>query len=274
MENIIDFRIGLRTKEDLASWLNPDAKLQAYIKMYRMQDRLTEMPTHRLVQYMNECGVSKAIVCGGSKESNKRLFKIKKSEEGKKLCFIAGVTPELEIYQNIAEIEQCREAGFLGVSFNSPLWGIKANDKKLFPLYSYCEQHELTAIVHSGVHFRLKTPVGISQPEYIDEIAIYFPKLKIVMSHAGNGFGDMPLTVAQRHDNVYLEFSSLMPKYIPSNTLSAINSYLKEKALFGSNYPSIEFSRAIKAWEGVIKPENHELFFRKNANQCLFEKPK
>ena len=110
----------------------------------------------------------------------------------------------------------------------------------------------------------------LGDPKYMDEIAINFPELKIVISHAGNGFGVLGLAVAQKHPNIYLEFSALWPKYLPESTSLAVNTYLKNKCIFGTDYPLVEFSEGVHAWKDILRPKVRDLFFKKNAMQCLF----
>ena len=110
----------------------------------------------------------------------------------------------------------------------------------------------------------------LGDPKYMDEIAMNFPELKIVISHAGNGFGVLGLAVAQKHPNIYLEFSALWPKYLPESTLLAVNTYLKNKCIFGTDYPLVEFSEGVHAWKDILRPKVRDLFFKKNAMQCLF----
>ena len=44
----------------------------------------------------------------------------------------------------------------------------------------------------------------LGDPKLMDEIAMGFPQLKLVISHAGNGFGVLGLSVAQKHPNAFL----------------------------------------------------------------------
>ena len=104
----------------------------------------------------------------------------------------------------------------------------------------------------------------------MDELSMDFPGLKLVISHAGNGFGILGLAVAQKHPNIYLEFSALWPNYLPEATIAAVNTYLKERSLFGTDYPLVDFRKGYDAWKKALRPQNRELFFYKNAKKCLF----
>jgi predicted TIM-barrel fold metal-dependent hydrolase len=150
---------------------------------------------------------------------------------------------------------QCHRAGFLGVNISPFIWGIPANASVLYPLYAYCESNNLVAIVHGSLHYNRFQSMWLGDPQYMDEIAMNFPSLKLVISHAANGFGVLGLAVAQKHPNIFLEFSALWPKYLPDATIQAVNSYLKDRCLFGTDYPLVEFGAAVEAWSDAVKPE-------------------
>jgi hypothetical protein len=271
---IIDFRVRLRTKQLLKPWNpeNPAPHFEQYIPLYKMWPRLTEMAVDELLGHMNKSGVEKGVVCGGGIEDNAHLIDLKKQWD-KHFFFVAGIDPRNSINTNLREVERIKKEGLLGVNLSPFFYGFQANSKEYFPIYALCEEYKLIAIIHGSLHYDRHHPTWLSHPQYIDEVAIAFPKLKIVVSHGGNGFGNVSLAIAQRHPNMYLEYSAIWPRYTPEYFISAANSYLKNRCLFGTDYPLIEFEPAVKAWKDAIKPELHERFFEKNAMECLFGEP-
>ncbi len=269
--DVIDFRVRLRTPQMLKPWdpKNPAPHFEQYIKFYRMEPRLSEMSTVDFLDNMNKKGVSKGVVCGGSIEDNDHLIDIKDSEFGKEFFFIAGIHPDYGIRRNVEELQRCANAGFLGVNISPYIWGIEASSKVLYPIYAYCEANSLIAIVHGSLHFNRYQSMWLGDPKYMDEIAMNFPDLKLVISHAGNGFGVLGLAVAQKHPNIYLEFSALWPKYLPEATMTAVNTYLKDKCLFGTDYPLVDFDSAVNSWKKAVRKDVQELFFFKNAEKIL-----
>jgi len=272
---VIDFRIRLRTELMLKPW-NPDDPMpcyEPYIDLYNMRERLTSIPMDDFVDNMLRQGVNQGVVCGGSSEENRHLTDIKNGKHKDKFYFVAGINPEYGISRNIEELHRITGDGFIGVNFVPYVWGVEANNKVLYPIYSYCEEHKLIAVIHGSLHYNRTQSMWLAEPKLIDEIAIHFPKLKIVVSHAFNGFGGLGLAVAQRHPNIYLEYSSLWPKYLTDVTLHSINTYLKKRSLFGTSYPSVDFSPAIDAWSEAIKSDVQELFFYQNALDCILNDP-
>jgi hypothetical protein len=275
--DVVDFRIRFRTEHMLGPW-NPDdpaPHFSQYIELYKMRPRLTPLAMPEYVEMMRAGGVSRGVVCGGSIEDNDHLMQVHASlGEADPFSYIAGVNPKYGVRRNLEELERCREAGFLGVNVSPYIWGVPANASVLYPLYAYCEANNLVAIVHGSLHYNRFQSMWLGDPKYMDEIAMNFPSLKLVISHAGNGFGVLALAVAQKHPNIFLEFSALWPQYLPEATLQAVNSYLKDRCLFGTDYPLVEFDRALESWSAAVKPEVRELFFVKNADRCLFGEPR
>lgn len=271
---IIDFRVRFRTDIMLRPWNieNPAPHFEQYIDLYKMKPRLTELAMKDFVAGMDVAGISKAVVCGGSIEENDHLHAIKDGEFGDRFFFIAGIHPKYGIRKNLNELEKRVEQGFLGVNLSPYIWGVNANENIFYPIFAFCEQNNLIAIIHGSLHYNRYQKMWLGDPQYIDEIAINFPELKIVVSHAFNGFGVLGLAVAQKNPNIYLEYSALWPKYLPESTIQAINSYLKERCLFGTDYPLVDFEPSVRAWAEAINPEVQKMFFEENAERCLFEK--
>jgi len=275
--DVVDFRVRLRTEHMLKPWDpdDPAPHFSQYIDLYKMRPRLTPMTVPDYVENMHRGGVAHGVVCGGSIEDNDHLLEVRDSlGDADPFYYIAGVHPKYGVRRNLEELERCRTAGFLGVNISPYIWGVPANASVLYPLYAYCEANNLVAIVHGSLHYNRFQSMWLGDPKYMDDIAIDFPDLKLVISHAGNGFGVLGLAVAQKHPNIYLEFSALWPKYLPEATLQAVNSYLKDRCLFGTDYPLVEFDAAIEAWTEAVKPQVRELFFADNAQRCLFGGPR
>ena len=189
--DVVDFRVRFRTEHMLGPW-NPDdpaPHFSQYIELYKMRPRLTPMDMSEYVATMNSGGVSRGVVCGGSIEDNDHLMEVHESLDDDPFYYIAGVHPKYGVRRNLEELERCREAGFLGANISPYIWGVPANASVLYPIYAYCESHNLVAIVHGSLHYNRFQSMWLGDPKYMDEIAIDFPNLKLVISHAANGFG-------------------------------------------------------------------------------------
>lgn len=260
---IIDARVRPRTKQILSAWtteLCPYYK--SYIDLYKMKLRLEIMPTEELINVAAQADIEKMLICGNDSSDNDHILEICTAFPN----LIPVVTVEVRhgVMQALKEIERCRTKGAAAVYIAPYIDNRDCNDHLLYPIYGYCELINIPVILHGGVHFYTGAYMWHTQPQFIDEIAVDFPELRLIVSHAGNGFGPPMLAVAQRHPNLYLEFSALNPAYIAPEFLYAVNTYLKDKSIFGTDYPLVDFGLSITRWNKVLRPEVKEGFFYNN----------
>ncbi len=270
---IIDSRVRLRTEQLMKAWtteLNPVFK--DYITLYKMHDRLTVMPVQELIDIGSQSDVEKMVVCGGNDVDNAHILEI--SKKFPEIIPVGGVSIGNGNRKALEAIRELKKQGIAAVNLSPFMLRRNVNDKLYYPLYSYCEMIELPVIVHTSLHYWRDTYMWHGQPEYVDEVAVDFPELKFIMSHGGNGFGPLVLAVAQRHPNVYLEFSALNPKYMAPEFIHAANTYLSKKCMFGTDYPLMEFDKAVKIWKNSLSENVWEDFFYNNVRDALYSKPK
>lgn len=273
MKDAIDFRIRLRTKEGLKAWVpEPIPQFKRYIDLYKMQPRLTYQTVEETIKEMKDAGITKAVLCSGSAQRNEFVSGICKNYPDV-FIGIAGVKPETGIMSAYQELGKALKTGLLGFNFGGLLQNppIAVDDEKLYPLYALCVDFDVCAIIHSSLHYYTGAKLELNHPFRIDNVAVDFPELRLVMSHAGNGFGDLPLVLAQRHPNVYLEVSGLIPKHFSPSYIKAMNTWLKDKFIFGTDYPLLPFN-IVEEWKKYVEKENWEHFFKLNAEKALGSK--
>lgn len=269
---IIDARVRLRTEQLLKAWtteLKPFFK--DYIPAYKMETRLSLMPVDELINHASKNGVEKLVVCGGNKEDNNHIIEI--SKEYGEIIPVAGVSVINGVLPALREIKRCHGLDFAAINMSPFMAKLNANDKLLYPIYGICELLKKPIIVHGSLHYWRGAYMWHGHPKYLDEVAVDFPELKIIISHGGNGFGTTVLSVAQRHPNVYLEFSALRPKYMAPEFIHAANTYLKNKCIFGTDYPLIEFKDQIDLWKNALNEDVWKLFFYQNVLTALHKDP-
>jgi predicted TIM-barrel fold metal-dependent hydrolase len=69
---------------------------------------------------------------------------------------------------------------------------------------------------------------------------------------------------------VYIDLSGWSPKYFPPQLVRYANSLLKDRVLFGSDYPVITPDRWLADFEKIdMKPEVRPLILKENAARLL-----
>ena len=117
--------------------------------------------------------------------------------------------------------------------------GFSPNDRALDDLWIYASRHGLPVLLHTGTTFVSNAPLACTLPRLIDEVAIRFPEVKIVMAHLGHPWEGECIATIRKHNNVFADCSAL--HYRPFqlyHSLMLVQEYcVWHKLLFGSDYP-------------------------------------
>jgi predicted TIM-barrel fold metal-dependent hydrolase len=169
------------------------------------------------------------------------------------------------------------EFGVRGFKFHPSLQAFHPNDRMAYPLYAAIEELGQVALFHSGqsgIGAGVRGGGGVrlkyANPLSLDDVAADFPDLKIVIAHPSFPWQDEALAVAAHKPLVYIDLSGWSPKYFPPQLVQYANSLIKEKVLFGSDYPLITPDRWLADFEALpIKPEVRPLILKENAIRLL-----
>ncbi len=167
--------------------------------------------------------------------------------------------------------------GVRGFKFHPTMQGFYPNDRSAYVLYEAIQEAGVPALFHTG-----QTGVGsgmrggngmrlkYSNPMFIDDVAVDFPDMKIVLAHPSFPWQEEALSVAQHKPNVYIDLSGWSPKYFPPILVRYANSLLKKKVLFGSDWPAITPDRWLADFDKLdIKDEVKPLILKENARGLL-----
>jgi len=105
---------------------------------------------------------------------------------------------------------------------------------------------------------------------FVDDVAVDFPEMPIILAHPSFPWQDEAISVALHKPSVHIDLSGWSPKYFPANLIQYANTLLKDKVLFGSDYPVITPDRWLDDFERIaIKPEVRPLILKENAVRLL-----
>ncbi len=113
-----------------------------------------------------------------------------------------------------AELERLvKEYDFKGIKVYPTYQQHYTNDPRMYPLYSKAQEIGLPVMVHTGSSVFKGARIKYGDPLLLDDVAIDFPELNILMAHSGRPFWyEQAFWMARRHANVYLEVSGLPAK--------------------------------------------------------------
>jgi predicted TIM-barrel fold metal-dependent hydrolase len=126
-----------------------------------------------------------------------------------------------------------------GVKLGPIYQNIHPLDERMLPVYAFCEKRNLPILIHQGTTFPRKAPLKFSLPILLEDVAMQFPDLKMVIAHMGHPWIDETIVLIRKQPNFFADISAL--HYRPwqfYNALILAKEYgVLHKLLFGSDYP-------------------------------------
>ena len=143
--------------------------------------------------------------------------------------------------------------GVRGFKFHPTVQGFDPSDAAHSALYETLQEAGVVALFHTGqTGIGAGLPggrgllLGLSNPMLLDPVAARFPELQIIMAHPSVPWQDEALSVATHKHNTWIDLSGWSPKYFPESLVRAANSYLKNRVLFGSDFPLLTPDRWLR----------------------------
>ncbi|MFZ3172379.1 MAG: amidohydrolase family protein [Carboxydocellales bacterium] len=238
---VIDFHTHplvnfLSFRESVLKWartLHPD--FDGFVNTYK--------DPAAFVEYLESCGVDYAVVLAETNPAvtgsctNEEVFKFCANQA--KLIPFASINPYLDPEPGrLLEYLVC-EQGFKGVKLYPTYQYFYPNDRMVYPLYAKAESLQVPVMIHTGSSVFKGARLKYGDPLYLDDVAVDFPSLSLILVHGGRGFWyDKAFLLSRLHPNVYLEVAGLPPQklleYFPDLEHNG------EKIIFGSDWPGVK----------------------------------
>jgi len=268
---IIDTHSQVRIKESMDPY-----RLEMLGGLTGIFGKQTEVSIEENLRDMDEAGVDKSIIVAIDAETvshfkvpNDLIAKIV-NEYPERFVGFASVDPHKGVLA-IDELERAvRNLGLKGVKIIPNLIEVYPNERLMYPLYEKVAELNVPILFHMGTLFQKGTKIKYSQPIFIDDVAVDFPNLRIIMAHFGFPWFAEAIAVAQRNQNVFFNIAGWSPKYIPEMVVKYMNGVLSHKVLFGSDYPLIPRKRIITELRRLgLKQESLDNILSINAKKLL-----
>ena len=283
----IDVHAHINTKPGVESLLNFQRLLMKYyLKMDVPDDQIMNLAKEEddmvadfvaadvkvfLVGWDTETATNTAPI------SNAYLRDIAAAHPDTILGVFGGVDPR-KGQAAIEEAERCiKDYGFPGLKFHASAQGFYPNDKTFYPLWEACQDWGVTLQFHTGTTgLGAGAPGGggvhldYARPIYLDHVAADFPKLQIVLCHPGWPWAEENIMVLLHKANTFMDLSGWAPKYFPEPLKHDLSRRLKERVMFGSDYPIIPYDRLFAEYESMGLPDDVlENIYYRNAMRIL-----
>ncbi|WP_052074095.1 amidohydrolase family protein [Rhodococcoides fascians] len=200
-----------------------------------------------------------------------RLATIQKDYPGKFVTAVA-VDPRLA-YEAAKHVRiAVREYGIKAIRISPMFTGIPIDDKLAYPLYTAAADEGAVVTVNVGVPGPMK-PAKLQRTILVDEVALAFPDLKIVMSHMGDPWITETVSMLVKHPNVFAMTAGWAPKYIPDAIWNVQRKRNNTKIMWSSDYPVLPLDRTIDEGRAIELPEDSRANFLGLNALAVFGEP-
>lgn len=245
------------------------------------------LPAEEYLRAMDEAGVAKAVILGkdygllGDRDNSnlpdEEVAELVQAHPDRFIGFTA-VHPDRDVKKNIARLERAAgELGLRGIKLN-PASGFYPNDERLYPVYEKACELSIPVVVHMG----LKPPSEGSRlkyclPVYLDDVAVDFPDLKLVIAHAGYPWVEETVMVGLYSQNIFADISTLnqieevLGYEVIMPTLRRLTAALgADRVVFGSDgiFNLEPLIQAVRQADFLSDADREKIFY-KNAQQIL-----
>lgn len=136
------------------------------------------------------------------------------------------------------------EPGFIGLHLHTHSWDRPFDHRDFYPFYALAADLDLPVVVQAGASGgRMASECG--RPIGIDRPALYFGRVRFVLSHTGWPWVDEALAMALKHPNVWLGTAAYPPHHWSPDLVRFIDGAGRGKALLGTSFPTVGHRHAL-----------------------------
>ncbi len=166
-----------------------------------------------------------------------------------------SVHPEVEGAED--ELERCRsDLGLKGVKLGPNYQDFDPLGPAALRIYALAERHGLPILFPQGASPVRDAPLRFAHPLVMDEVAIRFPELRVVMAHMGHPWQRDTIVTIRKHPHVYADVSGLFyrPWSFYEGMRLATEWGVLGKLLFGSDFPIATPAETVAGLRAVNAP--------------------
>ena len=178
----------------------------------------------------------------------------------------------------LREFERCLcvGSGFVGLAVSGS-GGVPASNPAYEPFYHLCIEANVPALIFVGTTGLGSGFLGGSgillnhcHPQHLDAVAAGFPDLKILAARPAWPWQTEMIAILLHKANVWYELHGWSPRYFTDDLKHEIPRRLKDRIMFGADYPLLSYDRLIADWRELgFKDEVMEKVFHRNAEAFL-----
>lgn len=245
-EQVIDFHLHVQPWDQL--------KPEVVARWKKTQKRFDDLAAimkdpGRLLRMLDEAGVEQACLINypspdlmGFDDSTNDFVASYCKAAPDRLVPVGGIHPRLAKHPKAAMRRLLEDLGIRMVKIHPPHQGVAPNayldgNEALAATYEACQKARVPVMIHTGTSIFPGARSKHGDPLMVEDVAIDFPDLTLVLAHAGRPlWTEAAVFLARRFPNVHLDLSSIPPKSV-LRFLPRLEE-LSGQALFGTDWPA------------------------------------
>jgi len=263
----------LRTDEELAqqkkTW-NSEPK-------YATEDQMADYFRRSNVRAVLDFGFTKFIPLDEARAVHDYGFETERAHADAIIGHWIHIDPHTGL-EGVRELRRCIEnaPGFIGFAVSGSGSG-PPSDPAWKPFYELCIEAKIPALIFvgtTGLGAGLPGGDGIllddCHPRHLDQVAAKHPQLQIVAARPGWPWQAETIAVLMHKRNIWYEVHGWSPKYFTPDLKHEIPRRLRERVMFGADYPLFTYERLVRDWrtEGYAEEVLEDVFLN-NAERFL-----
>ena len=279
MVKAIDYWCNPFTKElSESNYAHPE--IRDLIKWWHMEKTFRPYTVEEVIAIMDAANVEKALIPNFQQRSYQRKDMISDvsadavaelvATRPDRFAGLYGINPYKKM-DGVRELERAvKELGFKGAHLHAYGFERAVNDRDFWPYYAKCVELDVPVVMQIG-HSAEIMPSALGRPILLDDIAIYFPQLRIVAAHTGWPWVEELVAMSWKHPNVYIGTTAHMPRYWPPALIDYMKTRGKGKVLFGTDFPVLNHKYCIDQIEQMGLPEDTKSLLLRDVAVKVFK---
>ena len=273
----IDAVVNIWTREALSQ--RPDWGDDFFVgKMNAKDSLMTGLSLDEMLERMETAGIEKAFLIAahagrvgmpGCYHMPYEIVARACEEYPDRFYGLAGIDP-FDGMEGVRAFEDAvQNMGFIGAHLYPHWYELAPDHAKYYPFYAKCCELDVPIQMQVGqsmVYSKEYRTRSVGQPITLDAVACDLPELKLIGIHVGIPWHDEMISMAWKHENIYIGCDAHRPKYWPKSFTHYVNSYGQDKVIFGTDFPVLDFKKTTDDINEIgFKSEVRRKLMRDNA---------
>jgi predicted TIM-barrel fold metal-dependent hydrolase len=142
---------------------------------------------------------------------------------------------------------------------------VPIDDRRFYPIYAKCCELDIPINMLVGVPGP-RVPYKCQHPGLLDEVAWFFPELRVVMRHGGDPWTALCVKLLLKWPNLFYSTSAWAPRHYARDILDFANRRGPDKLLFAGYFPGLSYERIFAEMDDLpLREPVWAPFLRDNA---------